>query len=101
MLSSLLSNCSTVFPSHLRQVEEEFEIDLNDNEPDFLKGQTTKTGADAGSLLPAAAALHAPMACHNAARPRPPPVHPSHQSTLVRCLLLFPIVSLSSLQASR
>lgn len=26
------------------QVEEEFEIDLNDAEPDFLKGQTQKTG---------------------------------------------------------
>lgn len=30
----------------LVQVEEEFEIDLNDNEPDFLKGQTTKTGVE-------------------------------------------------------
>jgi ATP-dependent RNA helicase DHX8/PRP22 len=27
-------------------VEEEFEIDLNDNEPDFLKGQTQKTGIE-------------------------------------------------------
>jgi hypothetical protein len=27
-------------------VEEEFEIDLNDNEPDFLRGQTQKTGVE-------------------------------------------------------
>lgn len=31
---------------YLPQVEEEFEIDLNDNEPDFLKGQTQKTGIE-------------------------------------------------------
>ena len=36
------------------QVEEEFEIDLNDAEPDFLKGQTAKTGGEP-SDLPAAA----------------------------------------------
>ncbi|KAI7836400.1 hypothetical protein COHA_009732 [Chlorella ohadii] len=28
------------------EVEEEFEIDLNDAEPDFLKGQTAKTGVE-------------------------------------------------------
>jgi hypothetical protein len=28
------------------QVEEEFEIDLNDNEPDFLRGQTQRTGVE-------------------------------------------------------
>lgn len=28
------------------QVEEEFEIDLNDAEPQFLRGQTTKTGVE-------------------------------------------------------
>ncbi|PRW58375.1 putative pre-mRNA-splicing factor ATP-dependent RNA helicase [Chlorella sorokiniana] len=28
------------------EVEEEFEIDLNDAEPDFLRGQTTKTGVE-------------------------------------------------------
>jgi len=27
-------------------VEEEFEIDLNENEPGFLRGQTTKTGVE-------------------------------------------------------
>ena len=27
-------------------MEEEFEIDLNDVEPEFLKGQTTKTGVE-------------------------------------------------------
>jgi hypothetical protein len=32
--------------SPLPQVEEEFEIDLNDNEPDFLRGQTQKTGVE-------------------------------------------------------
>ena len=30
----------------LAQVEEEFEIDLNDAEPQFLRGQTTKTGVE-------------------------------------------------------
>ena len=34
-----ISNCSLTL-----QVEEEFEIDLNDAEPDFLRGQTAKTG---------------------------------------------------------
>lgn len=28
------------------EVEEEFEIDLNDNEPDFLRGQTQRTGVE-------------------------------------------------------
>lgn len=27
-------------------MEEEFEIDLNDAEPQFLRGQTTKTGVE-------------------------------------------------------
>lgn len=27
-------------------VEEEFEIDINDQEPEFLKGQSTKSGVE-------------------------------------------------------
>lgn len=47
--------CSTHFtnpkppfanPKTRAQVEEEFEIDLNDVEPEFLRGQTTKTGVE-------------------------------------------------------
>ena len=36
------------------QVEEEFEIDLNDNEPEFLRGQTQKTGVEMSPIKRAA-----------------------------------------------
>lgn len=40
-------NAACVFPwPFVLQVEEEFEIDLNDNEPDFLRGQTQRTGVE-------------------------------------------------------